>query len=737
MLALGCSLLFAAQSQAITEEEGWKMADQILEQIQPPTFPNKNFNITDYGAKGNGDTDCTEAFRKAIKACTEAGGGSIIVPEGTFLTGAIHLKSNVNLHLKKGALISFFTDTEDFLPLVYTRFEGTECWNYSPLIYAFGQENIAITGRGTLDGNADITNWWRWKWLAKEDILLLNGKSDQGIPVNERRFGKGYKLRPVMVQPYNCKNILIEGVTFKNSPMWHINPVLSENITVRNVTVVGHGPNNDGCNPECCKNVLIEGCRFDTGDDCIAIKSGRNDDGRRVNVASENIIIRECIMKDGHGGVVIGSEISGSARNIFAEDCLMDSPNLDRGLRIKTNSRRGGVVENIFMRNVSMPQVREAALKINFHYQEGDKGKFPPTVRNIFMTNVRCQKSKYPWHIRGYEHNKIQNVILKDCSFENTEKEGLTEDIEGFKVIPKKDASLNADWSGKTTRTLLERNADLKSIDFASRLKWSYTYGLILKSLWEKWETTQDPQILAYIERYYDTLINANGTIQTYDIKKYNIDMINSGKVLINLYKQTGKEKYLIAIKTLREQMKNHPRTTEGGFWHKERYTHQMWLDGLYMGSPFLAQYAACFDEPALFDDVANQIILMEKHARDPKTGLLYHGWDESREQKWADPETGCSPNFWGRAMGWYAMAIVDNLDYLPTDHPQRTEIIAILDRMFAALANVQDPETGLWYQVLDQGNRNGNYLEATRFQHVCLFHGQSSTPRLRRQKIS
>ena len=715
MLAIcAVGLASVAPGYALTEAEGWRLADQILEQIQPPGFPDQSFPITEYGAKGNNDKDCTDAFRQAIEACSAAGGGRVVVPEGTYLTGAIHLKSNVNLYLEKGAVISFFTDPEVYLPLVYTRFEGTECMNFSPLVYANGQENIAITGKGTLDGNADITNWWRWKWEAREDILNLNGQGDQGVPVEDRRFGPGFKLRPVMIQPYNCKNILIEGVTIKNSPMWHINPVLSQNITVRNVTVVGHGPNNDGCNPECCKNVLIEGCFFNTGDDCIAIKSGRNDDGRRVNVASENIIIRDCVMKDGHGGVVIGSEISGSARNIFAEDCIMDSPNLDRGLRIKTNSRRGGVIENVFMRNVIMPQVREAALRINFHYQEGDKGKYPPTVRNIYMTHVQCGKSKYPWHIRGYEHNKIQNVVLRDCTFENIEKEGLAEGVEGLKVIQDEPLSMQGDWTEKTTRTVMERNADQKSMDFASQLKWSYTYGLMLKSMWAVWEKTQDPEILSYIERYYDTLITEDGTIQTYDRKKYNIDMINSGKALILLYDKTGKKKYLTAIQTLRDQMKEHPRTSEGGFWHKQRYTHQMWLDGLYMGSPFLAQYAKRFNEPALFDDVTKQIILMEKHARDPKTGLLYHGWDESHEQKWADPETGCSPNFWSRAMGWYAMAIIDVLDELPADHPDRTQVIAILDRMFAALEKVQDPKTGLWYQVLDQGDRQGNYLEAT-----------------------
>ena len=440
VVSLSCIYVNSLLLGAMTDQQGWKMVPEILESIQPPIFPDNDFVIAQYGAKGDADTDCTQAFQRAIDACNQAGGGRVVVPEGIYLSGAIHLKSNVNLHLEEGAIISFFTNTDHYLPVVYTRFEGTECMNFSPLVYAIEQENIAITGKGTLNGNGGKQNWWQWSRSGKsnKDKIMLREMGEKDVPVEKRIYGQGYQLSPSMIQPYRCKNILIEGVTIKNSPMWHIHPVLSENITVRNVTVVGHGPNNDGCNPESCKNVLIEGCYFDTGDDCIAIKSGRNNDGRRVNVASENIIIRNCTMKDGHGGVVIGSEISGSARNIFAEDCIMDSPNLDRGLRIKTNSVRGGVVENIYMRNVTMRQVKEAPLRINYHYQEGDKGDFPPTVRNVFMTNVHCYKSKYPWRIEGYDHNKIQNVILKDCVFENTEKEGITEGIEGF-VIESRD----------------------------------------------------------------------------------------------------------------------------------------------------------------------------------------------------------------------------------------------------------------------------------------------------------
>ncbi|MCF7972375.1 MAG: glycoside hydrolase family 88 protein [Phycisphaerae bacterium] len=274
-------------------------------------------------------------------------------------------------------------------------------------------------------------------------------------------------------------------------------------------------------------------------------------------------------------------------------------------------------------------------------------------------------------------------------------------------------------WSVKMTETIMQRNPDIWSVDFGTRPKWTYTYGLVFKGMWQVWEKTGDPDILAYVQTYYDAMINDQGEIQTYKMSDYNIDMINAGKVLFALYDTTRKEKYRIALATLREQMQAHPRTSEGGFWHKNRYPHQMWLDGLYMGSPFLAQYAVTYDEPALFDEVANQLLLVERHTRDDRTGLLYHAWDESREQRWSDPDTGQSPHFWGRAMGWYAMALVDCLDYLPRTHAKRGEIVAKMERFFGAVARFQDQDTGLWYQVVDQGSREGNYLEAT---CSCMF---------------
>jgi len=416
-------------SCANTSVNHWSKVPEILEQIKPPVFPDKDFLITNYGAIGNGKIRCDDAFKKAIDECSESGGGRVVVSEGKFLTAAIHLKNNVNLYISKNATILFSTNPEDYLPVVITRFEGVECMNYSPFIYSYEQENIAITGSGTLDGQAGTDNWWSWKgrnefgWKTGEpngldDTQALYRMGEDNIPLKERIFGSGHELRTNFIQPYKCKNVLIDSVTIKRSPMWVIHPVLCENVTIQNVTVSSHGPNNDGCNPESCKNVLIKNSFFSTGDDCIAIKSGRNAEGRRINVPSENIIVQNCTMKDGHGGVVIGSEMSGNVYNIFIEDCYMDSPNLERALRIKTNSLRGGIVENIYMRNCTIGEVSDAILRVNFMYSEGDVGKYTPRVRNIYLKNIQSKKSRYAFYLDGYKRSPITNIQVENCNFD-------------------------------------------------------------------------------------------------------------------------------------------------------------------------------------------------------------------------------------------------------------------------------------------------------------------------------
>jgi polygalacturonase len=426
---------------AFSAVSAWAQVPEILRRIKAPVFPKREFPITRFGAVADGTTDSTEAFSKAINACTRAGGGRVLVPAGAFLTGAIHLMSNVDLHLAEGATIKFSRDPKKFLPAVFSRWEGVELMNYSPFIYAFEQKNIAITGAGTLDGQAGVGSWWPWVgrteygWKtgdpsARADRQKLFEMAERNVPVAERVFGDGHYLRPQFIQPYRCENVLIEGVTITNSPMWEIHPVLCNNVTVRKVKISSHGPNNDGCDPESCRDVLIEDCVFDTGDDCIAIKSGRNADGRRLHVPSENFIIQGCQMKDGHGGVTIGSEISGGVRNIFAQDCVMSSPKLDRALRIKNNAMRGGLIENIFMRNVNVGEVAEAIVAIDFYYEEGETGAFTPIVRNVEVRNVKSSKSKYALYLRGFKRAPITDIRLEGCTFDGVAQPDLIENVE-------------------------------------------------------------------------------------------------------------------------------------------------------------------------------------------------------------------------------------------------------------------------------------------------------------------
>jgi polygalacturonase len=424
---------------------GWDLVPEILARIVSPTFPARDFEITRYGAVGDGAMNCTAAIKRAIDACAAAGGGRVVVPDGRFLTGAVHLESNVDLHVARGATLAFSRDPRHYLPAVVTRFEGTELMNYSPFLYAHGKTNVAISGEGTLDGQADSAHWWPWKgsadfgWergapnynAARQRLLDM---AERGVPVGQRVFGEGDYIRPNFIQPYQCQNVLIENVTIVGSPMWEIHPVLCRNVTVRGVKISTHGPNNDGCDPESCRDVLIDRCTFDTGDDCIAIKSGRNADGRRVNVPSENIVVRGCEMRDGHGGVTVGSEISGGCSNVFAYDCRMDSPQLDRVLRLKNNAMRGGVLEHIYMKDVTVGQVKVAILSIDFNYEEGDKGRFTPIARDIELRNVTSRKSQYALELRGFPNAPIENVRILDCHFANVTSGSVVEHVDGLDV---------------------------------------------------------------------------------------------------------------------------------------------------------------------------------------------------------------------------------------------------------------------------------------------------------------
>lgn len=424
-------------------------ADAIVKKIVVPEFKDVTYNIKNYGAKADGITNNSQAFKEAIKICSQNGGGRVVVSAGKYLTGPIHLKSNVNLHLEDGAEILFSTNPADYLPVVHTSFEGQELMNYSPLIYAYKQKNIAITGKGTLNGQADNEHWWPWCGKdvygyedgtpeQKDDHNLprLWNMSDNDVPVSERIFGEGHQLRPQFIQPFECENILIKDVTIINAPFWVIHPIKSNDITVDGVTVNSHGPNNDGCDPEYSKNVHITRCTFNTGDDCIAIKSGRNNDGRRVNIPSENIVVENCHMIDGHGGVVMGSEISAGVRNVYVRNCKMDSPELDRAIRIKTNTLRGGFVENIFVKDIEIGQVKESMLRINTYYgtYDNQEGDYIPSIKNVHLENITVENGgKYGILIEGRPENPVKNVTLTNVHIKKAETDMKIENSEPVK----------------------------------------------------------------------------------------------------------------------------------------------------------------------------------------------------------------------------------------------------------------------------------------------------------------
>jgi polygalacturonase len=381
--------------------------------LERPRFPSGVYDVRAFGAVGDGITKNTDAFRMTIAAAVAKGGGHVYVPAGRWVTGPIHLASNVNLHVAENAEILFSQDFKDYLPVVFSRWEGLELMNYSPLVYAKDCENVAVTGKGKLDGRGQV--WWPWKKTQKDAAKRLYDMASAGTPPEKRIFGTEGDLRPSFIQTVGCKNVLIEGITITSGPMWTIHPVYSENVVVRRVTVQTDGPNNDGCNPDSSKNVLVEDSFFSTGDDCVVIKAGLNEDGWRVGRPSENIVVRRLRGERGHGGVVIGSEMSGGVKNVFVDDC--EFIGTDRGLRIKSMRGRGGVIENIFYQNVRHVDLRLFDVEMTTFYASSTLVPLtqkPPLIRNVQVKNVTGNGGKTAAEIVG-----LPELAIQDVSFEN------------------------------------------------------------------------------------------------------------------------------------------------------------------------------------------------------------------------------------------------------------------------------------------------------------------------------
>ena len=747
----------------LTVAQGWDEAlyKQIEQSIRVPQFADKDYVITKFGAKPDATAEKNQkAIQKAIDQCSKKGGGRVVVPAGqTFLTGAITLKDGVNLHVEEGAVLEFAFQPELY-PIVETSWEGLECFNLSPCVYAFGAKDIAVTGKGTIDGGGSNDTWWpmngnpRFGW--KEGMISQRGGSrarllkngEDGIPMYnekgertpERVFGPQDGLRPQLVSFNKCEGILLEDITLLRSPFWVIHPLHSTDITVRRVKMINDGPNGDGCDPECCDRVLIEDCFFNTGDDCIAIKSGRNRDGRERAMPSKNIIIRNCEMKNGHGGVVVGSEISGGCQNVYAHDCVMDSPELERVLRIKTNSCRGGIIENINMRNIKVGVCKESVLKINLDYEHNEiccRGYYP-IVRNIYMENVTSEKSQYGVQIIGLDEDTfVYDVLVRNCKFNGVKDgnfmSGKTRNINFDNLFINGSLSLlkapYEHYSEWLTYSEMQRVPKSYLLDFSKKPKWSYVMGIELESMLDTYLAYGGEDIRKYCQEYTDTMINAKGDIRTYDIKEYNLDQIRTGHFVARMYQLYPEKKNLLAIQTLMKQLKDQPRTVQDKvFWHKAIYSYQVWLDGIFMGLPFYTMTARDLlkakDAKKIYDDAVDQISVTYQRTFDPKTGLNRHAWDETKEMFWADKETGQTQHCWGRAQGWYSMALIELLDALPEDYARRQEVIDLLQKDLDAVIKWQDEKSGVWYQVMDQPGREGNYLEATcssMFAYVML----------------
>lgn len=402
--------------------------DSIINRIQVPVFPSYQINIVKLGAKGDSITNNKTFFDKAMALCKKNNGGTIIVPKGTYkVNGPIHFVSNVNLKIEKGAKIKFSDKPEDYLPMVLTSWEGTMLYNYSPLIYVYDCKNIAITGEGTIDGEGGKT-WKSFKAKENTGKNLSRDMNHNNVALKDRKFGDGYFLRPQMIQFFNCKNILVENIRIENSPFWCLHLLKSESITIRGISYKSLNYNNDGIDPEYAKDVLIENVTFDNGDDNVAIKAGRDHEGR-ANAAtpSENIIIRNSNFKGLHG-VVIGSEMSAGVQNVYVENCKTVGY-LKRGIYIKTNADRGGFIKNIFVRNIQLDEVEDCLyITANYH---GEGSGFQSDISNVFFSNITCNKATESGIvIQGFPEKKIRNISLNNIEIKSAKNALSNENAE-------------------------------------------------------------------------------------------------------------------------------------------------------------------------------------------------------------------------------------------------------------------------------------------------------------------
>jgi len=409
--------IFGCKAEISIEYDEDVTTESILKQIHEPNIPEYSVNINDFGGIGDSITENYHFFKNAIENLKQHGGGKLIVPEGQYyMDGPIHFISNMELHIEKDARIFFSSEPKDFLPVVKTSWEGTFIYNYSPFVYAYNCENIKISGEGIIDGEASET-WAMWKEKQNEDQLLTREMNHNNTPIEERVFGEGHFLRPQFIQFYDCKNILVEGIKIEDSPFWCVHLLKCENIIVRNIKYEAYNKNNDGIDPEYSKNILIENITFNNSDDNIAIKAGRDNEGRASKELSENIVVRNCHFKGLHA-IVIGSEMSAGVKNVFVEDCDF-AGYLKRGIYLKSNPDRGGFIKNIYVKNVQFGEVEDCIYITSFYHNEGE-GNITD-IKDIHFENIVCRKANSSGIvIQGFPEKKLSDIYFKNIKIDST-----------------------------------------------------------------------------------------------------------------------------------------------------------------------------------------------------------------------------------------------------------------------------------------------------------------------------
>jgi polygalacturonase len=449
------------------------------------------FDVTKYGAKKDSSAKVTAAIKKAIDAAFKAGGGTVYFPAGKYLTGPIHLKSNITIFIDAGAELHFSDNFDDYLPMVESRYEGVDVMSFSPLFYAYKAENIAITGRGKINGHGK--KWWDYaltfykNQTTRNKYQLLFDSLNKNIllPDDPTQMTRGF-LRPPFIQPLYCKNVLIEGITITNSPFWTVTPEFCENVTIKGLTIDNpKSPNTDGINPSSCRYVHISDCHISVGDDCITIKSGKDGPGRAKAMPAENYTITNCTMLSGHGGVVIGSEMSGGVKKIVISNCVFDGT--DRGIRIKTARGRGAVVEDIRVDNIIMRNIKDQAIVLDMEYSKGKPepvSERTPQFRNIRFSNITAH-TKQAMYINGLDEMPVQEISLNDVVFEAETgiviKNAKDIELHNVRVNTKTGSALQAD---KVERLDIDGLVSAKPITDVPLIKLNNVQDVMLRNCW-------------------------------------------------------------------------------------------------------------------------------------------------------------------------------------------------------------------------------------------------------------